>query len=150
MSRYRPRDGPSEVSKVNDGTPKAASDRRIAPRENVAPIEIKAFTSIDHMTLLSRRGFIVEASTTGFLLHVERKDLVPKQFKDTLSLDLLKGDQVILMIEPLNLEISGKIARTKRVTKDLFEIGIDFSDDAPEYWRECLLELLPRGADYEE
>ncbi|MES2854694.1 MAG: hypothetical protein V4692_02470 [Bdellovibrionota bacterium] len=129
--------------------PKSASDRRIAPRENVDPIEIRAFTSIDHMTLLSRRGFIVEASTTGFLLNVERKDLVPKEFRDTLSIDVLKGDQVILMIDPLNLEISGKIARTKRVTKDLYEIAIDYSDDAPEYWRECLMELLPRGEDYD-
>jgi hypothetical protein len=134
---------------VKEQGPKAASDRRIAPREDVAPIEIRAFTSIDHMTLLSRRGFIVEASTTGFLLHIERKDLVPKQFRDTLSIDVLKGDQVILMIEPLNLEISGKIARTKRLSKDLYEIAIDFSDDSPEYWRECLVELLPRGADYD-
>jgi hypothetical protein len=134
---------------VKDGKTKTAPDRRIAPRENVDPIEIRAFTSIDHMTLLSRRGHIVEASTTGFLLHVERKDLVPKEFRDTLSIDVLKGDQVILMIDPMNLEISGKIARTKRLTKDLYEIAIDFSDDAPEYWRECLLELLPRGADYD-
>jgi hypothetical protein len=135
----------------NKGTKHApAPDRRIAPRENVDPIEIRAFTSLDHMTLLSRRGFIVEASTTGFLLHVERKDLVPKQFRDNLSLDVLKGDHVILMIDPMNLEMSGVIARTKRVTKDLYEIAIDYSDDAPEYWRECLVELLPRGTDYEE
>ena len=113
------------------------------------PIEIRAFTSLDHMTLVSRRGFIIEASTTGFLLHVERKDLVPKQFRDTLSVDVLTGDQIMLMIDPLNLEISGKIVRTKRVTKDLFEIAIDFSEDAPEYWRECLIDMLPRGADYE-
>jgi len=135
---------------MKDKGPKPATDRRIAPRENVDPIEIRAFTSLDHMTLLSRRGFIVEASTTGFLLHVERKDLVPKQFRDTLSIDVLKGDHVILMIDPLNLEISGVIARTKRLNKELYEIGIDYSEDAPEYWRECLVELLPRGADYDE
>jgi hypothetical protein len=125
------------------------ADRRIAPRESLEPIPIRAFTSIDHMTLLSRHGNIVEASSTGFLLHVERKDIVPKQFRDQLSIDELLGDQVILMIDPLNLEISGRIARTKRIAKDVFEIAIDYSEDAPEYWRECLLELLPRSADYE-
>lgn len=129
---------------------KSSSERRIAPRETVDPIEIRGFTSLDHMTLLSRRGFIVEASTTGFLLHLERKDLVPKQFRDQLSIDVLKGDRVILMIEPMNLEIGGTIARTKRVSKDLYEIGIDFSEDAPEYWRECLVEMLPRGRDYDD
>jgi hypothetical protein len=126
-----------------------SSDRRIAPRESVDPIEIRGFTSLDHMTLLSRRGFIVEASTTGFLLNVDRKDLVPKQFKNELSLEALLGDKVILMIEPMNLELSGKIARTKRLTKDVFEIAIDYSEDSPEYWREILVDMLPRAADYD-
>lgn len=126
-----------------------SSDRRIAPRESVDPIEIRGFTSLDHMTLLSRTGYIVEASTTGFLLNVNRKDLVPKQFKNELSLEALLGDKVILMIEPMNLELSGKIARTKRLTKDVFEIAIDYSEDSPEYWREILVDMLPRAADYD-
>jgi hypothetical protein len=125
------------------------SDRRYAPREKVDPIEIRGFTSLDHMTLLSRTGSIVDISKTGFLLHIERKNIVPKQFRETLSLAELEGDRVILMIEPLNLEVGGKIVRSKRITKDLYEIVIDFSEDAPEYWRECLVEMLPRASDYE-
>jgi len=125
------------------------SERRIAPREELDPIQIRAFTSLDHMTLLSRKGAIVEASTTGFLLQIERKELVPKQFQKELSLDALLGDKVMLMIDAMNLEIGGKIARTKRITKDLFEVAIDYSEDAPEYWREILVDMLPRGRDYE-
>lgn len=125
------------------------AERRIAPREELDPIEIRGLTSLDHMTLLSRTGFIVEASTTGFLLHVERRDIVPKQFKEAISIHELEGDKVILWIDPLNLEIAGKIARTRRISKEMYEIAVDYSDDAPEYWRECLLELLPRGYDYE-
>jgi hypothetical protein len=125
-----------------------SSERRIAPREVVDPIQIRSFTSLDHMTLLTRAGSIIEASTTGFLLHIERKELVPKQFQKELSLDVLLGDQVLLMIDVMNLEIGGKIARTKRVTKDIFEIAIDYSEDAPEYWREILVEMLPRGKDF--
>lgn len=126
------------------------SERRIAPRETVDPILIRAFTSLDHMTLLSRKGAIVEASTTGFLLQLERKEIVPKQFQKELSLDALLGDKVVLMIDAMNLEIGGKIARTKRLTKDLFEIAIDYSEDAPEYWREALVDMLPRGRDYHD
>ena len=125
------------------------SDRRIAPREQMDPIQIRSFTSLDHMTLLTRKGAIVEASTTGFLLQIERKDLVPKQFQKELSLDALLGDQVMLMIDVMNLEIGGKIARTKRITKDVFEVAIDYSEDSPEYWRELLVDMLPRGKDYE-
>jgi hypothetical protein len=121
-----------------------AEDRRHAPREAVDSIEIRGFTSLDHMTLLSRSGWIMDASKTGFLLYVERKALVPKKYREVLSLDELHGDRVLLMIEQMNLEIGGKIARTKRISKDLYEIAIDFSEDAPEYWREILLEMLPR------
>lgn len=96
------------------------------------------------MTLLSRTGWIVDASTSGFLLHIDRKDIVPQQFRETLSLAALEGDQVILMIDQMDLEIGGKITRTKRLSKDVYEIAIDYSQDAPQYWRECLLELLPK------
>lgn len=124
-------------------------DRREAPREKLDPIPIRGLTSIDHMTLLSRSGFIVDASKSGFLLHVARKSLVPEKFRNALSLSELEGDRVILLIEPLNLEISGHIARTKRINKETYEIVIDYTSDAPEYWREALLDMLPRRSDYE-
>jgi hypothetical protein len=96
------------------------------------------------MTLLARKGFLIEASTTGFLLEVERRDLAPKTFRDSLSLKELEGDKVYLMIDAMNLEVGGVITRTHRVTKDRWQIAVDFREDAPEYWRECLLELLPK------
>lgn len=123
-------------------------DRRAAPRESLDPIEIRGFMSMDHMTLLSRTGRIIEASKTGFLLHVDREALVPKQFRENLTLDELHGDRVVLNIDLLNLEISGTIARTRRINKDLYEIAVDYSDDSPDEWRECLLEMLPRPIDW--
>lgn len=141
--------GNSSVSNKTEN-PELAPERRTGSREELAPILIRGFTSLDHMTLLSRTGAIVEASTTGFLVHVERKELVPKQFRENLSIDALNGDRIILLIEPLNLEISGKIARTRRVKKDVYEIAIDFTDDAPAYWRECLIDMLPRNIDYQQ
>ena len=133
------------MSKSNAAT---KMDRRAAPRESLDPIEIRGFMSMDHMTLLSRTGRIIEASKTGFLLHVDREALVPKQFRETLSLEELHGDRVVLNIDLLNLEISGVIARTRRVNKDLYEIAVDYSDDSPDEWRECLLEMLPRPIDW--
>lgn len=128
----------------------SGADRRVAPREKVEPIQVRALTSLDHKTQLSRTAQIVDASTSGFKLHVARKDLIPKQFREALSLSEIEGDQVILNIEPLNLEIGGQIARTKRINKDTYEIIIDFSNDAPEYWREALIDMLPRSSDFEK
>ncbi len=118
------------------------SDRAL--RENLEPIPIRGLTSIDHMTLLARNGWLVEASTTGILVEIDRKELAPKTFRDSLSLKELEGDKVYLMIDAMNLEIGGTITRTNRLTKDRWQIAIDFRDDAPEYWRECLVELLPK------
>jgi hypothetical protein len=134
----------------NGKHPEGHINRRGGVRTEVEPLEIRGFTSLDHMTLLSRSGWIIDASKTGFLLHINRKDLVPRQFREALSVDELTGDQVILLIDKMNLEIGGKIARSQRVSKDLYEIAIDFSDDAPEYWRECLLELLPKSGDFSD
>ena len=121
-----------------------SNERRVAPRQEIEKIPINGFTSLDHMTLLSRAGLIVDASSSGFLLHVDRKDLVPKEFRDQLSIEVLEGDQVFMTIPLMDLEISGKITRTKRVTKETYEIAIDFSEDSPEYWRELLLDMLPK------
>ncbi len=126
-----------------------SAQKRAAPRTELEPIEVTAFTSLDHLTMLSRSGQIVEASKTGFCLRVRRKDLVPRQFRETLSLKALEGDRVMLTLADMGLEISGTIKRTSRLGKDVFEIGIDYSQDAPEYWRECLLDLLPRPGGFE-
>lgn len=125
-------------------------ERRNAPRERLEPIAIRGFTSLDHKTLLSRSGYILEASSTGFMLHIPRKEIVPPKFRDAISLHELEGDHVILTIDVMDLEISGQIIRTKRINKETYEIAIDFSEDAPEYWREALIDMLPRGSDYDD
>ncbi len=139
------------MAKTNAQTKITKDDeRRIAPRENLDPIKIKGLMSMDHRTLLSRDGAIVNASKTGFRLLVERKNLIPPEFRDALSLAELEGDQVVLTIVPMDLEISGKITRTKRVNKEVYEVCVDYSEDAPEYWREALMDMLPRASDYKD
>jgi hypothetical protein len=46
----------------------------------------------------------------------------------------------------MDLDITGFVARTKYVSNKEFEIGVDYTSDAPEYWRECLCDLLPRAS----
>lgn len=124
-------------------------ENRVAPRMDLDPLEITALTSLDHRTLLSRTDYIIKASKTGFCLHVLRKDLVPKVFRESLSLAALEGGRVLLTVSKMNLELSGTIRRTARLDKESFEFGIDYSDDAPEYWRECLIDLLPRPGEFD-
>jgi hypothetical protein len=120
-----------------------SSERRSAARREIDPLKVSSMSLMEDVTKISRGGVIIDASKTGFLLEVRRDDLVPKALRANLNIDTIVGQRVLLYLPQMNLELSGKVARTKFVGKNGFEIAIDFTDDAPEYWRECLLELLP-------
>jgi hypothetical protein len=118
---------------------------RAAKRKQVGLIPISNLTTMSHFESIARFGHLIDASSTGFLIQVDREDLVPPGLRQNLSLESIEGESITLMINPMELEIDGHIARTRYIGKGVFEIAIDFSEDAPEYWRECLFDLLPNS-----
>lgn len=124
--------------------------RRVAPRKEVSPIQISHITSLDDFAKIAKNCEIVEASSTGLLLHIRRDELIPTALKRHLTIDVLIGDRVFMHLADMNLEISGVITRTQLIGKDGFYVAVDYSEDAPEYWRECLMDLLPRPGELED
>jgi hypothetical protein len=124
-------------------------NRRVAPRKEITPINVSYITSLSDFTKIAKNCEIVEASATGLLLLIKRDDLLPSTLRKTLSLDILLGENIFMHLEDMNLEISGSIARTQLLGKKGFHVAIDYSEDAPEYWRECLMDLLPRPGELE-
>lgn len=122
---------------------KPSPSGRAAKRKQVGSIPVSNLTTLTHFESIARFGHLIDASSTGFLILIDREDLVPKNLRQNLSLQSIEGEPMMLMINPMELEISGHIARTRYVGKGVFEIAVDFSQDAPEYWRECLFDLLP-------
>lgn len=118
-------------------------NRRVAPRKEVTPITVSYITSLSDFTKIAKNCEIVEASATGLLLLIRREDLIPASLRRTLNLDMLLGESIFMHLEDMNLEISGCIARTQLLGKKGFHVAVDYSGDAPEYWRECLMDLLP-------
>lgn len=121
----------------------AQTNKRVAPRKEVSPIHVSYVTSLDDFAKIAKNCEIVEASATGLLLLIKRDDLIPTALRKNLTLDCLIGDRVFMHLEEMNLEISGVIKRTQLLGKKGFHVAIDYSDEAPEYWRECLMDLLP-------
>ncbi|MFM6930059.1 MAG: hypothetical protein ACKOX6_16430 [Bdellovibrio sp.] len=119
------------------------TNKRVAPRKEVSPIHVSYVTSLDDFAKIAKNCEIVEASATGLLLLIKRDDLIPTALRKNLTLDCLIGDRVFMHLEEMNLEISGVIKRTQLLGKKGFYVAIDYSDEAPEYWRECLMDLLP-------
>jgi hypothetical protein len=129
---------------------KVAPGGRSAPRKSIEPLKVASMSSLENLMKLSKGGEIMQASTTGLLLVVKREDLVPANLRKNLTIDSIKGMRVLINLPQLNLEISGRIARTKLLGKAGYELGIDYTEDAPEYWRECLMDLLPMPGEIEE
>jgi hypothetical protein len=125
------------------------TDRRIANRKEIEGIEINDLTSISSYSLIARKGRIINASSTGFLLEIDRKALVPADLRDNLSLESTLGQQVVLYLPQMNLDLDGTIMRTSHLGKGKFLVAIDFSYDVPDYWRECLVDLLPAPGEME-
>lgn len=108
-------------------------------------LTIDSLSSAESLQKFAKYGLILEASASGILMQFKREDFVAKELRSTLNLDTLVGKHVYVNIHEMNLEISGKVARTKFLGKDGFLVAIDYTEDAPEYWRECLIDLLPTG-----
>lgn len=125
-------------------------NRRVAPRKEVSPVHVSYLTSLDDFAKIAKNCEIIEASSTGLLLLVRREDLIPQALRKNLNLDCLIGDRVFMHLEAMNLEVSGVITRSQLSGKKGFYLAIDYSDDAPEYWRECLMDLLPTPGELEE
>ena len=119
------------------------AERRFAPRKIVDTVHVAELTSLSSYSVIAREGVIVDASQTGFLVKVDRTALVPKEYRDNLNLTNLVGHQVVMYLPQMNLDLDGTITRADHVGKGHFEIAVTFSADVPEYWRGCLVELLP-------
>jgi hypothetical protein len=76
--------------------------------------------------------------------------LVPKDLRDNLTMDCQVGHQVEMYLPQMNLDLDGTITRATHVGKGNFEVAVTFSSEVPEYWRDCLVDLLPSPGEIDE
>jgi hypothetical protein len=116
---------------------------RAAPRRELGSLSLDSFASSEDLEKLASYGLLIEASITGLLIRFKREDFIKKELRTQLNIDSLKGQKVYFRIHEMDLEISGIVRRTEFQGKKGFLVAVDYSHDAPEYWRECLMDLLP-------
>lgn len=126
-----------------------SKDRRIATRKDIDYIQVNDLTAVSDYKVIARSGQITNASTTGFLLEIKREDLVPEDLRNNISLSATLGQQVVLYLPQMNLDLDGTISRADHKGKGRFVVAIEFSPDVPEYWRACLIDLLPQPGEHE-
>jgi hypothetical protein len=119
------------------------NNKRSSKRKIVENVYFSELSDLNNSLILASQGHIVDASTTGFLAIFHRDDTDPS-LKGTLSLEHLVGKKVALFLPQMEIDLDGHVSRTKHIGKGYFEVGITFSEDIPEYWRNCLRDLLPQ------
>ena len=106
--------------------------------------------AVDQQLLLAHHGTLLNASATGLLIRITPQELNPELLENDRSLRFLRGEYVTMKIVEMELEIDGTIVRMRREQQDGYELAIDFTDNAPVYWRECLAELLPGLGEHDQ
>jgi hypothetical protein len=123
-------------------------EKREYSRKLLDPIHVTDIQLIDRFMILTRYGTILNASATGLLIEIQRHDLSPELQDNELTLDDLHGDEVMMKIVEMSLDIDGTIVRAHETVRGSYEIAIDFTANAPAYWRECFAELLPQRGEF--
>jgi hypothetical protein len=118
-------------------------NRRRYDRKLLDPIHVTDIKAPGKSIILAHRGTILNASAGGLLIRIGHSDLNADILRHTIPLHTLEGGPVVMTILEMALTIEGKVVRTDQVAPEWCDIAIDFTDNAPPYWRECLAELLP-------
>ena len=69
---------------------KMKAERRIAARKVVDFIHVAELTSLSNYSVLAHEGVLIDASQSGFLLRLERTQLVPQDLRNNLSMEKLQ------------------------------------------------------------
>ncbi len=125
-------------------------NKRKHKRQLVDYIDFSDLCLSEDTEKICKHGKIIDASVSGFLIEIHRDNLSRHQDRQNLSLDHLVGEYVNIFLPQMNLDLEGKIHRCQHKGQGTFQLGIKFSSDIPEYWRECLMDLLPYPGEFEE
>lgn len=123
-------------------------EKREYTRKLLDPLHVTDIQAIDRFILLAGYGTVLNASATGLLIEIQPNDLSPELQHNELMLDAIQGSDVMMKIVEMRLEIDGKVVRAHETAHGCYEIAIDFTANAPAYWRECFADLLPQRGEY--
>jgi hypothetical protein len=116
-------------------------------RKAISQVDVLNVKNVASGEVYFSRAMLVDVSPTGLLLRVERENILAMNLRSTLTLSSIIGASVGFTIEVMDTYLEGSVTRTKLEGHGTFVVAVDFREDAPEYWRNCLVDLLPADAE---
>ncbi len=99
--------------------------------------------SNEENSLIAKKAFISKVTPNGFNLSLYYKDLIPRSLRFHLNLSPLLGKKILMYIPAMNMDLEGIITKAHHTGNGHFNIHLNFFEDMPKYWCECLFELWP-------
>ncbi len=125
-------------------------EKRVTERKHVEKLNVVDVTTLSDYQVIAHEAFILDASSGGFLLEISRSNFASEELKENISIDKVLGDRIALFMPQMNLDLNGTITRADHVGKGVYHVAVSFSHDVPEYWRQCLVDLMPEPGEFSE
>ena len=93
--------------------------------------------------LVVKKAFVSHLSPLGFKLICHSKNFITETLKFQMSCYALWQKELYMYIPDMNLDLEGIVTHVRYIQNGRWEISIEFSPSAPQYWRECLSDLWP-------
>ncbi len=94
--------------------------------------------------IIVKKAFVSEVTPKGFKLILNYHDLVPESLKLQLHLHDLWYKNIHTYIPDMDMDWEGKVIGTQHLGKGNAEVNIEFFQEVPKYWCECLFDLWPK------
>lgn len=112
--------------------------------QQIKGLKAASITLSNEDNFIVKKAFISKVSPTGFNLTFNYRDLVPESLKFQLHLHSLWYKNIHVYIPDMEIDLEGKVIGTRHMGKGNFEVNIEFSEEVPKYWCECLFDLWPK------
>ena len=113
--------------------------------EQKTKIKACSITFSDAEDILVKKAFVSEVTSKGFKLILNYRDLVSESLKLELDLHSLYHKNIHAYIPDMEMDWAGKVTGSRHLGKGNFEVNIEFFQQEPKYWRECLFDLWPKS-----
>ena len=112
--------------------------------EKTQGIKACSITLSNEENIVVKKAIVSEVTTSGFKLILNYRDLVPESLKFQLHLHSLWYKNIHIYIPDMDMDWEGRVIGTRHLGKGNFEVNIEFFQEVPKYWRECLFDLWPK------
>lgn len=87
----------------------------------------------------AKKGRLISITTEGFVFHLKKKDMCSSEDS---YLDKLINQPVGFVLSEFEVELHGVIKNFHLVNKNIWEVGADYLDKTPYFYKQCVVALL--------